>query len=63
MVTFCRFASYKKTEDTYDEAYNSYKITCAKKGKICEHQRPCKDKHKWIISEMARNYCRDFKEF
>lgn len=63
MATFCKFMSYKKMDESYDNISDSYKITCVKYGRLCTSQRYCGEKHKWIISEMARNYCRDFKEF
>ena len=59
MTTICEFQSYKRSEDDADNYMP--KVYCKKNKDVCYSQKPCQKEGKWVVSEHAHLYCRDFK--
>lgn len=60
VTTYCQYEKYKVGSQFKDEQGNK-RVCCQLSNDICIAQRWCPEQQKYIISERAKNICKDYK--
>ena len=61
LATYCRNEKYK-IGDQYKDAQGNRRVCCCLNNDVCIAQRWCPEQNQYIVSERAKNICKNYKD-